>query len=56
MPAEVAAVLKAVLGVPEISKKVGGAAAKQILLQLCILLQVKVLGGREVFKGGAVWV
>ena len=51
-----AVVLKAVLGVPEISKKVREVAAKRIPLQLYILLQVGVLGGGEVFKGGTVQV
>ena len=44
-----AAVLKAVPGVPGISKRVGG-TAKRMPLQLRVLLQVGVLGGEEVFK------
>ena len=51
MPAGVVVVLKAAPGVPGISKRVKG-AAKRIPLQLYILLQVGVLGGEEVFKGG----
>ena len=56
VPAGVVVVLEAALGVPGISERVGGVAAEQIPLRLCILLRVKVLGGKEVFKGGAVWV
>ena len=56
MPVKVAVVLKAVLGVPGISKRVEGAAAKWIPLQLHILLQVGVLGKGEISKRGAVWV
>ena len=46
----VAAVLKAVLGVPGISERVRE-VAEQIPLQLYILLQVGVLGEGEVSKG-----
>ena len=53
MPAGVAAVLKAVLGVLGISKRVKK-AAKWIPLQLHILLRVKVLGKREVSKEGVI--
>ena len=49
MPAEVAAVPKAVLGVPGISKRVKK-AAERIPLRLRILLQVEVLGGEEISK------
>ena len=45
--------LKAALGVLGINKRVKK-AAKQVPLQLRILLQVKVLGGGEVFKGKVV--
>ena len=45
--------LKAVLGVLGISKRVEE-AAKWVPLQLHILLQVRVLGGGEVPKGGVV--
>jgi len=44
----VAAVLEAVLGVLEISERVGGAAAEWMPLRLRILLRVGVLGGGEV--------
>ena len=50
----VAVVLKAALGVPGISKRVGR-VIEQIPLQLRILLRVKVLRGKEVSKGGVVW-
>ena len=49
----VAVVLKVVLGVLEISEKVGG-IAERIPLQLHILLQVGVLGEGEVSKKGMV--
>ena len=52
----VAAVLEIVLGVLEISKRVEGAAAEWVPLRLHILLQIGVLGGEEVSKGGMVWV
>jgi len=45
---------KAVLGVPGISIKVGEVMVKWIPLQLRILLQVGVLGGREVSRGEVV--
>ena len=54
MPAGAAAVLKAALGVPGISKKVERAAAERVPLQPHILLQVGVLKGGEVSKGGIV--
>ena len=54
MPAEVAVVLEAVPGVLGISKKVKRAAAEWVPLQLHILLQVGVLEGGEVSKGGIV--
>ena len=54
--AKVVVILEAAPGVPGISKKVEGIAAKWIPLQLHILLQMEVLGGGEVFKGGAVQV
>ena len=47
-------VLEAVLGVLGISKRVGGVAIEWIPLRLCILLQVGVLGGGEVSRGGIV--
>ena len=37
-----------------ISKRVGGVAVERVPLRLCILLQVGVLGGGEVSKGGIV--
>jgi hypothetical protein len=49
----VAVVLKVVLGVLGISERVKG-VVKQMPLRLRILLQVGVLGGGEVFKGGVV--
>jgi len=52
----VAAVPEVALGVPGISKRVGGAAAEWMPLRLCILLRVGVLGGGEVSRGGVVWV
>ena len=59
MPAKVVIVPKAALGVLGISKRVGGTAAKRVPLWLYILLQIGVLGGGEVFRGGGsvvVWV
>ena len=53
MLAKVVVVLKAVPGVPGISKRVGG-VVKRIPLQLYILLRVGVLGKKEVSKGGVV--
>ena len=47
-----AVVPEVVLGVPGISKRVGGAVVERVPLQLCISLRVGVLGGGEVFKGG----
>jgi len=44
----------AVLGMLEISKRVGGAAAERVPLRPRILLQVRVLGKGEVFRGGMV--
>ena len=49
-------VLEAALGVLGISKRVGGVAIERIPLRLRILLQVGVLGGGEVSRGGMVWV
>jgi len=37
-----------------ISKRVRGVVVERVPLRLCILLQVRVLGGGEVFKGGMV--
>ena len=48
-----AVVLETVLGVPGISKRIGG-VVEWIPLQLRVLLRVGVLGGEEVFKGGVV--
>ena len=45
----VVVVLEVVLGVPGISKRIGG-AVKQVPLQLRILLQVKVFRGGRVSK------
>ena len=45
-------VLKVALGVLGISKRVKEAIVKRVLLWLRILLQIGVLGGGEVFKGG----
>ena len=53
MLAGVVAVLKAVLGVPGISKRVKE-AVKRIPLRLRVLLRVGVLRGGEVFRGGVV--
>ena len=50
----VVVVLEVVLGVLEISKRVGGAAIERVPLRLRILLQVGVLGGGEVSEGGIV--
>jgi hypothetical protein len=47
-------VLEAALGVLGISKRVEGAVTEWVPLQLRILLQVGVLGGGEVSKGGIV--
>ena len=47
-------VLEAALGVLGISKRVGGAVVERMPIQLRILLQVKVLGEGEVFRGGMV--
>ena len=47
-------VLGVVLGVLGISEKVGGVAAERVPLRLYILLQVGVLGGGEVSRGGIV--
>ena len=47
---------KAVLGVLGISKRVGGAVIERVPLRLRILLQVGVLGGGEVSRGGIVLV
>jgi len=52
VPAGVAAVLKAVLGVLRISKRVGGAAVERMPLRLRISLQVGVLGEGRSLKGG----
>ena len=51
-----AIVLEVILGVLGISKRVKGAVIEWVPLQLRTSLQVGVLGGREVFKGGIVWV
>ena len=51
---EVAVVLEAALGVLGISKRVG-AAVERVSLRLRILLQVRVLGGGKVSRGGIVW-
>ena len=50
--AGVAVVLKAAPGVLGISKRVKKIAVERVPLQLYILLQVRVLGGGEVSKGG----
>ena len=50
--AGVAVVLEAAPGVLGISKQVGGAAIERIPLRLYISLQVGVLGGGEVSRGG----
>jgi hypothetical protein len=47
-------VLEVALGVLGISKRVRGAAAERVPLWLYILLQVGVLGGGEVSRGGMV--
>ena len=47
-------VLEVVLGVLGISKRVGGAVIERMPLRLRISLQVGVLGGGEVFRGGIV--
>ena len=47
-------VLEAVLGVLGISKRVGGVVIERMPLQLRISLQVGVLGGGEVSRGGIV--
>ena len=52
----VAAVLEIVLGVLGIGKRVGGVAAERVPLRLHILLQIGVLRGEEVSRGGMVWV
>ena len=52
MLAGVVGVLGAVLGVPGISERVGGAAAERVPLRLPTLLRVGVLGGGEVSRGG----
>ena len=49
----VVVVPKVVLGVPGISERVGG-VVKWMPLRLRILLQVGVLGGGEVSKGGVI--
>jgi hypothetical protein len=49
-------VLEVALGVLGISKRVGGAVIERMPLRLCISLQVGVLGGGEVFRGGIVQV
>ena len=54
MLAGVATVLEIVLGILRISKKVGGAATEWVLLWLYILLQVKILKRKEVFKRGVI--
>jgi len=54
VPVGVAAVLEVALGILGISKRVGGAATERVPLWLRILLQVGVLGGREVSRGGMV--
>jgi len=56
VPAGVAVVLEVVLGVLGINKRVRGAAVERMPLWLRTLLQVRVLGGGEVSKGGAIWV
>jgi len=48
----VVAVLKAALGVLGISKRVRGITVEWVVLWLCTSLQVEVLGGGEVSKGG----
>ena len=50
----VAGVPGVVLGVIGISRKVEGAAAKRVPLWLCISLQIGVLGGGKVSRGGVV--
>ena len=47
-------VLEVVLGVLGISKRVEGAVTERMPLRLRILLQVGVLGGGEVSRGGIV--
>ena len=47
-------VLEAALGILGISKRVGGAVIERVPLRLRISLQVGVLGGGEVSKGGIV--
>jgi hypothetical protein len=47
-------VLEVVLRILGISKRVGGVAIERVPLRLRILLQVGVLGGGEVFRGGIV--
>ena len=54
MPAGAAVVPEAALSVLRISKRVKRAAAERVPLRLRILLQVRVLGGGEVSKGGIV--
>jgi len=54
VPVGAAVVLEAVLGVLGISKRVGGAVAERVPLRLCILLQVRFLGGGEVSVRGMV--
>jgi hypothetical protein len=49
-------VLEAVSGVLGISKRVEGVATERMPLRLRISLQVGVLGGGEVSRGGIVWV
>ena len=49
-------VLEVAPGILGISKRVGGAAIERVPLRLRILLQVGVLGGGEVSRGGIVWV
>jgi hypothetical protein len=47
-------VLEVALDMLGISKRVKGAAIERVPLRLCILLQVGVLGGGEVSRGGIV--
>ena len=52
MPAKVAVVPEVAPGVLKISKKIKGATVERVPLQLYILLQMEVLGGGKVSKGG----
>ena len=51
MPKEVVVAAAVALSVLAIGKRIKGATAEQVLLRLCILLQVGVLIGGEVLVG-----